>query len=95
MCVGGKSVFEYFDFKLVDSYSHTVQVSQQLKEEQQQRMTLTRPPGEGEGGGREGGEGEKEEGSKPGSSSADPPKRSDAHLSCPACMTTVCIDCQQ
>ena len=42
-----------------------------------------------------GGEGEREQGHLGAEMSGSLPKRSDAHLSCPACMTTVCIDCQQ
>ena len=70
-----------------------VQVSKQLKEQQCQRMTG--PPGRGErggftGSGSEGGRGGGGEIKDPSSA-----KRSEALLSCPACMTTVCMDCQQ
>ena len=81
-----------------------MKVSQQLKEEQQQRLTAPHTLGagsEGEstsggskgvsggGGGRQGKEGRRK------GERNDVPMKSDALLSCPACMTTVCIDCQQ
>ena len=74
-----------------------VKVSQQLKDERQQRMAESHPlreTGAGEntsGGSKEGGRKKrKREGD-----SSRALKKSDALLSCPACMTTVCIDCQQ
>ena len=85
--------------------SLTVKVSQKLKEEQDRRLAGQQPPSndsshEGapgsacsdQGGG---GGGEREQRGIGAHSSGTLPKRSDAHLSCPACMTTVCIDCQQ
>jgi hypothetical protein len=82
---------------------HNVKVSQKLKEEQDRRLAGQQPPsidpsGEGAPGSTcsdEGGGGEREQRGIGAHSSGTPPKSSDAHLSCPACMTTVCIDCQQ
>lgn len=48
--------------------------------------------GEDTGGGSKGGSREEKEKKK---DSSQAPRKSDALLSCPACMTTVCIDCQQ
>ena len=77
-----------------------MKVSQQLKKEQQQRLTGPHSLREGREGGGTGGrnegtrEGEGKEQKKEGDKH-DAAKKSDALLSCPACITTVCIDCQQ
>lgn len=75
-----------------------MKLSQQLERDQKKRMADS--DREEEGG--EGGVGEKKEegGSKKQDRSGSdtqsmPLPKSDALLSCPACMTTLCIDCQQ